>query len=136
MIRQATKEWVLVLDADELIPDIHLVDPLLRYPSKDIWALPRRKWIDYDKGIREEYDRYPDWQVRLFRNYMDYSYIGEMHERFSGTPVHYAYRGPHIEHRQTECRAATACFKDELYKELSTKQGVSIVGGNVLIKVE
>ncbi len=134
MINQATKNWVLVVDADELVPEIQYIDPLLRYPGKNIWALPRRKWINYDKQIREEYDRYPDWQVRLFRNNMGYEYIGEMHERFSGSPVHYAYRGPHIEHLQTECRISTANYKNPLYKELSEKQGVTMVGGNVLVK--
>src|SRR3990167_2993308 len=68
MIQQATKEWILVIDADELIPEIGMLEQLTRYPNIDAWALPRRKWSNYKQQTRIEYDKYPDWQTKFFRN--------------------------------------------------------------------
>lgn len=132
-IRQASRDWILFIDADELIPDIHLLDPLMRYQGKDVWALPRRKWIDYRRKQREEWERYPDWQVRFFRNKPTNKFVGEMHVSFSNGPIHYAYRGPHIEHLMHENRTPEKLEqRQKLYSQLANLQGVAIHGGDIL----
>lgn len=130
MISRAKHEWVFILDADEELKEQNL-HQLLRYPDKEAWALPRRKWLD--QSTREEYEAYPDWQIRLFKNRDTNFFIGEMHVRFCGCTVHKAWRGPHIEHYQSPNRTPDKLSqRDELYQTLAAKQNVAIVGGHQL----
>ena len=130
MINQVNTEWTLILDADELMPEIMYLPQLTRTSEKTIWALPRRKWLSYDKQQRDEYEAYPDWQIRFWKTSKDYSFEGEMHVRFSGKKVSYAYRGPHIEHLQLENRTVEKIEQRKvLYTNLADKQGVYIIGG-------
>ncbi len=129
--RSVSFEWVLFLDADEILSEPHLLHPLTRSLEKTVWALPRRKWLNYEEGIREEYEAYPDWQPKFFRADTGINgFTGEMHARFVGEKIHYAYRGPHIEHLQNELRTEKKLkHRVELYKHLAAKQRVEVVGG-------
>jgi glycosyltransferase involved in cell wall biosynthesis len=130
LIQQAKGDWVLILDCDELLSSPHLLESLTRHPDVDAWRLPRRKWLDFSCGIRDEYEAYPDWQPKFFRRPTSDLYVGEMHIRFLGKNLCSAYKGPHIEHLQKECRTeAKLLHRHQLYSELSTIQGVEIEGG-------
>lgn len=129
MIEAATQDWIFIIDSDELLAEAEHLQTLTRYPDKEAWALPRRKWERYPV-VREEYEAYPDWQVRFFKNIPENRFEGHMHVRFMGKQVHRAYRGPHIEHLQLECRTPEKDKqRKELYEKLAAKQGVKIKGG-------
>lgn len=135
MLAQATTDWVLLIDADEIIPEIDKIYPLLREPDKFVWALPRRKWEDFDKKVRTEYEAYPDWQIRLINTNKTYTFTGEMHIRFTGERAHKAYRGPHIDHLQDQYRTKEKVDqRKELYTNLAATQGVAVKGGKTLAK--
>lgn len=129
-IEKASMEWILLIDADEEIQE-HTLHQLLRFPEVNAWALPRRKWLNLTS--REEYEAYPDWQIRLFRNKPENRFKGEMHVRFQGGGVKYAYRGPHVEHYQFIFRTPEKLAqRADLYKGLADIQNVSVEGGHVL----
>jgi glycosyltransferase involved in cell wall biosynthesis len=139
MTNQATKDWVLHIDADELISDneIHILDTLMRYPDKLAWSLPRRKWLDYKANIRDEYEAYPDWQPRFYKKNIDSRWQGLIHERLIGHTVYNAYRGPHIEHLQHECRSSKKLAqRNDTYNKLAPIEGVKIHGGRLLTMEE
>ena len=48
---KSSKDWILHIDADEFIAEdeVHILDTLMRYSGKNVWTLPRRKWVDYKK---------------------------------------------------------------------------------------
>ena len=130
MVKIASHDWVCWIDADELMPEIQQLHTLTRYPGKEVWALPRRKWLQYPI-IREEYEAYPDWQVRLFKRNDQYQFEGHMHIKYNCPKVSYAYRGPHVEHRQYECSTRNKNLqRDELYPKLASIQGVTVIGGH------
>jgi glycosyltransferase involved in cell wall biosynthesis len=133
MIDTAKHDWILILDADELLStDGSLFHTLTRSPGKEVWALPRRKWNKYPTS-RMEYEAYPDWQVRFFKRNEKDRFIGEMHVRYQCEQINYAYRGPHIEHLQSENRTEQKLAqRNILYPDLALRQGVIIVGGDVL----
>jgi glycosyltransferase involved in cell wall biosynthesis len=131
-------EWILVLDADEFLSDAHLLPTLVRYPDKEAWNLPRRKWENYYENRRTEYEAYPDWQPRLFKNDPErIKFVGECHKKLIGTKLHYAYRGPHIEHLQIELSSPEKSqYRKDLYLHLAKMQGVKVERGNVAPKGE
>jgi len=130
MISHATKDWILILDADEFLDAPHLLHHLHRFTDVDAWALPRRKWYNYSDRQRMEYEAYPDWQPKFFRNIPENKFTGEMHVSFSGTPKK-AYCGPHIEHFQEQQRTAEkTSHRKELYAKLADIQGVEIEKGH------
>lgn len=129
-ISNATMDWILILDADEILSDAHILHDLIRYQDVKAWCLPRRKWFDYSKNQRMEFEAYPDWQPKFFRNVPENRFVGEMHIRFLGNPKR-AYRGPHIEHLQLENRTPEKIgHRNELYAKLASIQGVEIEKGN------
>jgi glycosyltransferase involved in cell wall biosynthesis len=136
MESHSTKEWILQIDADEILDFQEKLFPLTRYIDKEVWALPRRKWNNYKLQQREEIEAYPDWQIRFFKNNPEKNcWDGEMHTRFRNKNVYYAYNGPHIEHLQKEHRTPEILLqREELYNKLSPIQGVAIVGGHLLEK--
>ncbi len=132
LLDQATQEWILFIDSDELLGNKELLHPLTRYPGKEVWALPRRKWLSYPTA-RTEYEAYPDWQIRFFKNNQDNRFEGEMHIRLKNKKHHYAYRGPHIEHLQDQFRTEDKLVhREHLYKKLAAKQGVAVERGYIL----
>lgn len=131
-ISQATKEWVLWIDGDELLDNPEKLIELTRFSNKEAWALPRRKWENFKEKKREELEAYPDWQVRFFKRLPKNKFIGSMHVRFFGSPVFYAFKGPHIEHLQSELRDDFKIKQREiLYENLANKQNVFIQGGMI-----
>jgi glycosyltransferase involved in cell wall biosynthesis len=130
-ISNATMDWILILDADEMLSSPHMLYDLMRYQSVFTWALPRRKWLDYSKNQRMEFESYPDWQPKFFRNVPENKFEGEMHIRFVGHSPRRAYRGPHIEHLQLENRTPEKIrHRDKLYAKLAAIQGVEVEKGN------
>ncbi len=133
MLDQATQEWILIIDSDELLTDGYVLQNLTRFANKDAWALPRRKWLKFDKNERCEYEAYPDWQVRFIKNQDTNRFDGKMHVHLRNREIYKAYRGPHIEHLQDECRTPQKLQeRSSLYSKLAKEQGVSIVGGFAL----
>src|SRR5260370_19769528 len=69
-INKATNDWILVLDADEQIPQ-KLADTLLNLvkennESVSAVAIPRKNII-FDKWIEHSTGWWPDYQIRFFR---------------------------------------------------------------------
>lgn len=134
MHQQATGDWILMIDCDELVSEGHLLHTLTRYPEIEAWALPRRKWENFAKNKRTELESYPDWQLRFFKRKPEHIFKGEMHTRFQGKSS-FAYKGPYIEHLQSEGRSPEKlAHRDKLYPELAKQQGVAIHGGRLLEK--
>ena len=134
LMSKASEEWIFIIDSDELLADPHLLPTLTRYPEKEVWALPRRKWLHYPIE-RTEYEAYPDWQVRFFRNKPENRFEGKMHVRLKNSNVYYAFMGPHIEHLQEQFRTPHKTIQRQaLYARLAFQQGVAIKGGDVLEK--
>ncbi len=132
MISQATHDWILFIDADELLGNPERLHTLMRYPGKEVWALPRRKWFEYPV-TRMEIEAYPDWQIRFFKRNGVNKFDGHMHIRYQCPKIYYAYRGPHIEHLQTEHRDANKLdHRADLYPKLAKIQGVEVHGGDVV----
>jgi len=132
MISCATMEWILIIDADEIIDQPAKLFDLTRFQDVDAWSLPRRKWARYPDE-RMEYESYPDWQPKFFRNIDDNRFEGEMHVRFTGATPRRAYRGPHIEHLQLDYRTpAKIKQRVNLYEKFAKIQGVKIHGGDLV----
>ena len=120
--------WVLMLDADEriLAEDWGKFEELIDQPLgvkgnnleldedgnvvTDSWALPRKRWADPWMRQQVELEAYPDWQVRLFRNYTDrkrVSFKRRVHETVAGcTKTEKAADGPIIQHFQNVHKSA------------------------------
>jgi len=131
LIRQAREDWILIIDADEIMEEVRYLNNLIQ-EDIFVWALPRRKWTDWSSKIREEYEAYPDWQVKFFRSGRSFRYFGKMHVQYQTSDrVHFAFRGPHIEHLQKENRSIDKVIhRETLYNNLAKAQGVQIVGGD------
>lgn len=80
-IEQATRDWVLVIDADELLSEDVLASLRDLSGTEDYaaYAFPRRNYYD-QKGLRwTSHVAYPDYQVRLSRR-DSILYTGRIHE--------------------------------------------------------
>lgn len=83
---QARGDWILSLDADELLGDrlLRRLPGFLRLPCVDRYAIPRY-WIVSTRPLRYVHAPllYPDRQLRLFRNRPGFRYLPEpiVHER-------------------------------------------------------
>jgi len=133
--------WVLMLDADERIDstDWSKLGELINQPSAvqgdnmeldkdenvviDSWALPRKRWADIWMHKQVELEAYPDWQVRLFRNYIDGARIGyerRVHETITGCRrTEKAAEGPTIHHFQNVYKDAESLqARQESYTKL------------------
>lgn len=131
LIAEAISDWIVFVDADEMIDNPAGLYELQRYSDVDCWSLPRRKWIQYP-DIREEFEAYPDWQPKFFRNIPENRFEGEMHISFCGATPRKAYRGPHIEHLQYQYRTEEKTRQRiDVYEKLSSIQGVNINRGDI-----
>lgn len=90
-------EWVLQLDADEMIDKdfIRILPSLLKENDNvDLFYLPRNNYVN---GITDEYVRkmnwsiddkgrinYPDWQGRLYKYNEGVKWKGKVHEQVTG----------------------------------------------------
>lgn len=81
-ISKATKEWVLVLDADEsLSPNAEeRIKQIVLDKKTDGYSFPRRVYINENIYLKYGYF-YPDYQLRLFRNNGKIKYSGKIHEQ-------------------------------------------------------
>lgn len=131
IISKTLMDWILIIDADEIIDNPSGLYELQRHQEINAWSLPRRKWLKYPE-LREEYEAYPDWQPKFFRNIPENRFSGEMHVRFCGAPPRKAYRGPHIEHLQYQYRTEEKTRQRiDIYEKLSSIQGVNINRGDI-----
>jgi len=97
------EEWVLGLDADEILleEDIPILKELISCDNIDIWGLPRKRWLDLGMTTQVEKEVYPDWQYRLFRNKTTIYYKRRVHEIIEGSGRRgESVEGPHIHHFQ------------------------------------
>ncbi len=80
-IQQATGDWILTIDTDELFEDSLLaeVPQLIINDEIDGYWFRRKTFID-SKGTYLKHGLfYPDWQLRLFRRRREYLYSGGVH---------------------------------------------------------
>lgn len=121
----AREEWVLGLDADEIMlgGDYHFLKGCVETEGVDIWGLPRKRWLELDMETQLEKDVYPDYQYRLFRNKPTIFYKRRIHEIVDGSEKRKeAKEGPHIHHFQDVFKSGPKLKKrNELYKELQKK---------------
>ena len=126
----ARGDWVLMLDADETLSKPEMLKPLMKQTVHNAFALPRMRWLDLEMTRQTELEAYPDYQVRLYRNNLDYRWQRELPEFFHGAAVEHLPDGPVINHFHD-------VFKDEkqleergeLYHRLSQIAGVHVEGG-------
>lgn len=121
----AREEWVLGLDADEIIvpEDYSLLRECVDTEDVDIWGLPRKRWLELDMKTQLEKDVYPDYQYRLFRNKTTIFYKRRIHEIVDGSEKRReAKDGPHVHHFQDVFKSGERLKKrNALYKELQRK---------------
>lgn len=101
--RLARQEWILGLDADEIVleEDLYKFRALVESEDVDIWGLPRKRWADLGMTEQQEEDVYPDWQYRFFRNKPELRYVRRVHEIIEGSDKRKeAEDGPCIQHFQ------------------------------------
>jgi glycosyltransferase involved in cell wall biosynthesis len=139
----ARMDWVLMLDADEILTRPDLLQKVISTPDytnpnrtdrmPDAIAVPRRRWLDLEMTKQTELEAYPDRQVRLFRNNPDFIYRRALHEEFHNGHVT-LYDGPmHIEHFQDVFKDEEANrIRQELYERLAPEAGVHLHGGKVV----
>jgi glycosyltransferase involved in cell wall biosynthesis len=129
-LRKATKEWILMLDADERIlpADLQRLKEMTEQTQYDAWLLPRHQWDNLEMkpngpgmaGVEARV--YPDWQARLFKNRPTMKYVNPVHESLTGymcrghLPVEFS---PHIQHfaahfKSSQRIADTYAFYDTL----------------------
>ena len=112
-LKYASKDWILVMDADEIY-EKKLLENLQLYTNNnlniDMFAFPRKNYIDGKLT-----DAYPDKQLRFFKNNKSILYEGIVHER----PVNFnmaAYpTNLHIIHKKTSERQGQ---QNKRYEEL------------------
>jgi glycosyltransferase involved in cell wall biosynthesis len=97
IIKFCSKEWILQVDADEIIP-VDLVDFLYyameNYNEADMFTIPRKNIVN---GITPDYIKqygwqmnehgfinFPDYQQRFFKNNGKIRYVGKVHETLDG----------------------------------------------------
>jgi hypothetical protein len=127
-------EWILMLDADEeLVPEDYTpLLALIAVTAAEAFWLPRYNYVGPDK--RGGVEKYPDWQVRLFRNKaaQPVRYDGRVHERVRNTSAEKvpldaaaiggARGGPHIHHLVRRFRSKQdEIAKQAFYVEIAKK---------------
>ena len=80
-LKYVKNKWILVLDADEIIPklSINIIKHLVNNHNIYGYLFPRRNYINEKSYLKNGYF-YPDYQLRLFQKLKELKYIGEIHE--------------------------------------------------------
>lgn len=133
----AKMQWVLMLDADEILEGGQLLKSLVQKPTnvlewkeKEALAFPRKRWLDLAMTQQTEIEAYPDWQVRFFRNEIHHIYRRALHEEFHGGIVELMDKGITIHHFQDVFKdEARKQERDRLYQTLAPLAKVTIHGG-------
>lgn len=127
----ARQDWVLLMDADEQLDNANLLLEVINNEHSRAYAFPRKRWLDLNKNKQTELEAYPDWQVRLFINDINFSWKRELHEYFDGAAVQHIENGITIDHFHDVWKSPEALQKrSELYTRLATQAGVTIEGGH------
>lgn len=123
--RLAREEWVLGLDADEIIleEDWPKFKALVEQKGVDIWGLPRKRWADLEMTQQLEKEVQPDWQYRFFRNIPEIHYTRRVHEIIQGSDRRAeAEGGPCIQHFQDSFKSGSRLKeRNSLYRDLYNK---------------
>jgi len=132
----AREPWILMLDADETLDGSeHLRNIVYSIVcNEEAVALPRKRWLDLEKTRQTELEAYPDWQVRLYKNNINYIWKRELHEYFDGAAVfHLKPKNPWtltIDHFHDVYKSKEDLVKRQiLYEQLAKKAKVTIEGG-------
>lgn len=118
----ANQPWIIMIDSDERVDsnDWPIFEYLINQPlgvqgnnleldeegnvAIDSWALPRKRWLDPWRTKQVDVASYPDWQVRLFRNYFDrpkIKFVRRVHETIDGCRrTEHSEVGPVLHHIQ------------------------------------
>lgn len=78
LLNVSTGEYLLMLDADETLEDVHRV--FNGNYTDNAYAFPRYNYVDY----AESFDTYPDYQTRLIKRNAGVFYNRDIHEIVSG----------------------------------------------------
>ena len=103
-LRMATKDYVLMLDADEklLKDELWCLRELVKRPQCEVWYLARRHYADLEmKTELPNNPPYPDWQCRFLKNLPHIHYIRPVHEIINGTQKRGYSHKPTIRHFHT-----------------------------------
>jgi glycosyltransferase involved in cell wall biosynthesis len=102
---QATGDWILCLDADEIVPPdlAQEIQDLLRHPPPQAaFFIPRRNYY-FGRWLKHG-SHYPDWQLRLFRRGQARFPTRHIHERVQveGAIGHLRYPMNHYPYESLE----------------------------------
>lgn len=101
-LKQATKDWILVIDADEVY-EKSLLEELQALAQNNIgidaFAFPRKNYID-----GKQTSAYPDRQTRFFKRDKKIRYERPLHEQVVGFRRIASPMDLHIIHRKTSKR--------------------------------
>ena len=81
-ISKATKDWILIVDADESFSDLkgYKIRNLIQNTEVDGYLFPRRAYINNNCYLKHGYF-YPDYQLRLFKNNGKFKYSESVHRQ-------------------------------------------------------
>lgn len=123
-ISNATKDWIMFIDADEILEaslcDVLFNREFLKFCDSvgiDMVAFKRKNYID---GIFQN-QSYPDYQYRLFRNNGKIKYIRPIHEGPTGFIKKFE-SNYHIIHSKTNDRQQ---MQNRKYNKIYRQHGIS-----------
>lgn len=132
----ATKDWILMLDADETLSNPERLKDCIEHANVskiDAYSFSRFRWLDLEMTKQTELEAFPDPQVRFYRNNKAFEWKRELHEYFHGAAVFHANLGPSINHFHDVFKSPERLAeRKKLYEELAVKAGVTVEGGHVL----
>jgi len=115
-LKHATKNWILVMDADEKY-EKKLMESLQKFSKNklgiDAFAFPRKNYINGKLT-----SVYPDTQIRLFLNNGDIKYKNRIHEVVRGYKFIAFHTDLHILHRKSSARQKR---QNTYYRKLDKK---------------
>lgn len=115
-LSKASKDWILVIDADEVYEE-RLLKSLQKFAQNkmgiDMFAFPRKNYLDGKQTAS-----YPDRQYRFFKNVKNIKYKGRTHEKPEGFQFEACPRSMNIIHKKsTERQAKQSAY----YMKLANK---------------
>lgn len=86
-ISKAKGKWIFIIDADERLQSEakNILIDLIKMKNINGFYFPRRNYISKKYYLKYGYF-YPDWQLRLFRNYYRNRYSGIIHQQIKIFP--------------------------------------------------
>jgi glycosyltransferase involved in cell wall biosynthesis len=118
-LSKATKEWILIMDADET-HESKLLKSLQKFANNqlgiDMFAFPRKNYLDGKQTAA-----YPDRQYRFFKRSKTVKFHGRIHEKPQGFDFEACPRFVNIIHKKTTKRQAR---QSAYYKHLAEKYDI------------